>query len=105
MTFNVEFKGSDMAIINVTLTFTNRRVTLEEVEVYHTPDILKEFNRMHPKKIVKTIAGPHKVSNCGSREEASGEWTVVLEAPQADLTTLPHNKNKRVVKKTSKKGY
>ena len=97
MTFNVQFKGSDIAIIN-------GRVALEEAEVYHTPDILKEFNRLHPKKMVKTITGPHKVSNCGSREEASGEWTVVLKTPQTDPITLPPNKNKRVVKKTSKKG-
>ena len=104
MIFNVEFKGNDTAIINVTLIFTNKRVPLEEVQVYHIPDILKEFNRLHPKKVVKTIAGPHKVSHCGSREEASGEWTVVLKAPQMDLTAPPPNKNKRVVKKTSKKG-
>ena len=106
MILNVEFKGSDTAIINVALTFTNRRVPLEEARVYHTTDILKEFNRLHPKKVVKGITGPHKVSNCGSREEASGEWVITLEAVKTPTTTAtaPTKSKKRVVKKTSKKG-
>ena len=95
MKLDIEFKGDGSAVIKADLPFSNKRISVEDSVVYHTPDILKEFNKTHPKKVVKTITGPHKISNCGSREESTGEWIVTFEATV---------QKKKVAKKTTKKG-
>ena len=95
MKLDIEFKGDGSAVIKADLPFSNKRISVEDSVVYRTPDILKEFNKAHPKRVVKTITGPHKISNCGSREESTGEWIVTFE------TTV---QKKKVAKKTAKKG-
>tara|TARA_R110002124_G_scaffold52742_1_gene151513 strand:+ start:33 stop:323 length:291 start_codon:yes stop_codon:yes gene_type:complete len=95
MKLDIEFKGDGSAVIKASLPFSNKRISVEDSVVYHTPDILKEFNKTHPKKVVKAITGPHKISNCGSREESTGEWIVTFEATV---------QKKKVAKKTTKKG-
>ena len=61
------------------MPFNNKRISVEDSVVYHISDILKELNKKHPKKVVKAITGPHKISNCGSREESTGEWKFTFQ--------------------------
>tara|TARA_R110000824_G_scaffold199689_1_gene383636 strand:+ start:360 stop:668 length:309 start_codon:yes stop_codon:yes gene_type:complete len=101
MKLDIEFKGDGSAVIKASLPFSNKRISVEDSVVYHTPDILKEFNKTHPKKVVKTITGPHKISNCGSREESTGEWIVTFDTAAAAVEAV---QKKKVAKKTTKKG-
>jgi len=95
MKLDIEFKGDGSAVIKADLPFSNKRISVEDSVVYYTSDVLKELNKKHPKKVVKTITGPHKISNCGSREESTGQWIVTFETAV---------QKKKVAKKTIKKG-